>query len=85
MSKCKKQEILSNITLTTEAPQSMRIDQTDANNVYQGWSKVGSQESDEVWRIRLITTVGGLVSIKWANGNLNYENQWSTRGNITYI
>lgn len=74
--------IKSNITQIPN--QNTIIDQTDANNIYIGISKIGVATSAATWQIRKITTSSGIVSIKYASGTPAFDKTWDNRTSYSY-
>jgi len=62
-----------------------KVDETPSGKTYIGEAAIGSHDIDPVWRIKRINDQGNLTTIKWANGNGNFDNQWSQRITIEYI
>ena len=55
----------------------------DSNVQYVGKASIGASTSDAVWQIKKIDCTTGTV-ITWADGNDNYDNNWSNREAISY-
>ena len=53
---------------------------------YFGEAVPGSNTSDQVWRIRLISnnSSSGVVTVLWADGNNNFDNIWDNRKLYVY-
>jgi hypothetical protein len=62
---------------------TVRLDSASATVTYVGEAAAGSAEGDAVWRIKKIDESVGL-SIKWADGNTNFDNIWTNRASLTY-
>jgi hypothetical protein len=60
------------------------VDETDPTNIYVGKSATGALTSSAVWRIQLISIVGPLVVIKFANGSPEFNSIWDNRTFLTY-
>lgn len=58
-----------------------RKDGASASNLYFGYSvDANVADSDKVFAIRRVTSVGGVETVQWANGNqLSYSSNWSGR------
>jgi hypothetical protein len=56
------------------------------NPIYVGLANPGSLTSAPVWRILKIGYDGGgfTASVKWADGNLDFDKIWDNRGTYTY-
>jgi len=76
------QQVSGNVGTT---PVAKRYDQVDDTLAYLGDADVGSSESSSVWRIqRLEFTAGGSVTITFADGNDNFDNNWTNRASLSY-
>jgi hypothetical protein len=52
---------------------------------YKGEAAAGSLESASVWRIQRLTVQSdGDMEVLWADGNTQYDNQWSNRLSLSY-
>jgi hypothetical protein len=60
------------------------FDTTDGSVIYCGWAERGSLTSAAKWRIKRITISGSLISMSWADGNINFDNIWNNRASLTY-
>ncbi|HBF89378.1 MAG TPA: hypothetical protein DDX39_12120 [Bacteroidales bacterium] len=60
-------------------------DNTTANTVYKGFSNPGANQSEAVWAILKISNQKGLVSYKWADGDMHFDNIWNERTKLNYI
>lgn len=58
-------------------------DTSDPLNIYIGTAPTGSSDADAVWRIKRIGSVPYTI-IKWAEGNMAYDNIWNDRASLTY-
>lgn len=65
-------------------PRSLRVHEVNSLLTYLGIAIVAATESDAVWQIRKIETSGGVTSIKYADGNANYDNVWTDRESLSY-
>ena len=75
----------SNDSISTESfEQSTRIDDANATTTYFGFAPVGSSESSASWKIKRLTTSGSITKLEYADGNVNYDNNWSNRASLTY-
>ena len=68
-----------------KADESFRMDDDGAGTLYIGTAPAGSLESDPVWKIKKILTIGSITSILWASGTLGYSNSWEGRTGLTYL
>jgi hypothetical protein len=62
---------------------SVRIDQVNNTTTYVGEAGEGAVENTAVWRIKKIVCDDGL-SITYADGNTNFDNNWTNRASLTY-
>ena len=61
------------------ALMSVRIDD-DGTTMYVGYALPGSSDASAVWRIlKSVST-----SVKWADGNTNFDNIWNNHTSLTY-
>ncbi len=75
----------SNDSIATESyEQSTRIDEASSTVTYFGFAPVGSSESSSVWKIKRLSVSGSITKLEYADGNINYDNNWSNRASLTY-
>jgi len=70
---------------STDTTYSIRVDDASSTVTYVGEAQTGSSESSAVWRIKRLTTSGSVLSIEWADGNMQFDNVWSDRTTLSYI
>lgn len=64
---------------------ALRYDEVDDTTAYRGEAAPGSSESASVWRIQRITFgADGDVTRQWADGDAEFDNQWSQRTTLSY-
>ena len=63
---------------------AVNLDQADASTLYIGMAPIGSPESEPVWQIRRMATSGTVSSIKWADGDQQFDNVWNNRASLTF-
>lgn len=51
---------------------------------YFGFALVGSSESSSVWKIKRLTVSSNITKVEYADGNINYDNNWSNRASLSY-
>lgn len=52
---------------------------------YIGKAPAGTATNAAAWKIqRVTTTVGGDLTVEWADGNINYDNVWDNRAVLSY-
>ena len=76
-----KVEAINNKTMY----QPIAEDNTTANTVYKGFANPGANQSEAVWAILKISNQKGLVSYKWADGDMHFDNIWNERTKLNYI
>lgn len=75
----------SSDSISTESyEQSTRIDEASSSVSYFGFAQIGASESSSVWKIKRLTISGSITKIEYADGNINYDNNWSNRASLTY-
>lgn len=76
-----------NIKKESSAEITTRIDSKSTTKItYIGTATIGSDDSQPVWRIKIVDETDSVVSvIKWADGNSNYDNIWNNRLTLTYL
>lgn len=63
---------------------NINLDQADANTLYIGEAPIGTTTSEARWAIRRMSTSGTISTIKWADGNEDYDNVWDNRASLSY-
>jgi hypothetical protein len=66
-----------------EASLTFFLDDSASPVLYMGWALPGSLESEAKWRICKVDTSSG-VSMKYADGNINFDNIWENRVGLSY-
>ena len=62
-----------------------RMAYTSGDLIYLGIAQPGTASSEAKWRIREYSyTSGDVVSILFADGNLNFDNVWDDRASLSY-
>ncbi len=62
-----------------------RFAYTAGDLIYLGIAHPGTASSEAKWRIREYSYTGGdVVSILFADGNLNFDNVWDDRASLSY-
>lgn len=75
----------SNDSIATESvEQSTRVDEASSTVTYFGFAAVGSSESSSVWKIKRLSVSGSITKLEYADGNINYDNNWSNRASLSY-
>jgi hypothetical protein len=62
---------------------SVRIDQVSNTVTYVGEAGEAAVENSSVWRIKKIVCSDGL-SITYADGDTNFDNNWTNRASLNY-
>lgn len=57
---------------------------TDPGTFYIGIAVIGSATTDPVWQAQKIETSGDNVTITWADGNSNFDNQFNAPNTLSY-
>jgi len=70
------------IIIKDESPT--RIDEVSDTLYYLGYAEYGSDERDEVWKIRKIQQVSGVWEQKYAYGNQHFRYAWEQRDTYPY-
>jgi hypothetical protein len=81
------QEVLiQTINSELEVPYSIEVDFVGDTIIYKGWSNPGKLTTEPAWRIQKITFVGTDedVTIRWADGDGEFNNIWDNRLGLTY-
>ena len=71
------------LVISNEEPT--RIDEVSANLSYIGYAKLGSNESNPVWKIKKIEETGNVTSVTYADGNKLYNKIWADRASLNYL
>lgn len=61
----------------------MEYDSGDSNIIYIGEAANGTATSAASWKVTKLDTTS-LLAVKYADGNLNYDNVWDNRESLTY-
>lgn len=70
--------------LNPSVHSSLRVDDASSTITYVGEAPHSSNESDAVWRIKKLETVGTVLKVTWADGNSSFDNVWADRASLTY-
>ncbi len=72
-------------TIITLLRQADAIIEADAGNTYLGFCAPGTTGTDQAkWSISQISTTGDTTTIKWANGQRNYDLVLDDYATFTY-
>ena len=75
----------SNDSVASEAyDQAKMIDEASSSVTYFGFAAIGAGESSSVWKIKRMTLSGTITKVEYADGNNNYDNNWSNRTSLSY-
>lgn len=69
---------------TQNIPNYVLLDEVDANTLYIGESKPGTDTASALWRIRKLLTTGTVTSIQFADGDDLFDNIWADRTSLNY-
>lgn len=61
------------------------IDEVDANTTYFCYADPGTLSSEAKWRIGRMYKSGTVTTVKWADGNISFDNIADNRASLTYI
>ena len=77
-----KVEDIDELTLSSKL---LQVDEDSvANTTYIGYADAGSPTSLGVWAIKRIIQTGCNISVTWADGNKNFDNEWDDRLILIY-
>jgi hypothetical protein len=68
---------------TAEAVYALRLDEYSGTLTYVGEAVVGSVDDGYAWRIKQLDSTSGLV-VTWAEGDSNFDKQWTERLEYNY-
>jgi hypothetical protein len=71
-------------SLGEPVPYAYEYDSVGAGVAYTGWAAASTATSAASWRIKRTTITGDDVSVKWADGNTNFDNVWDNRASLAY-
>lgn len=60
------------------------VDEVSNTVTYVGYAEPGAATTDPVWQIKKILVSGTITSIKYANGEPTFSNEWDDRATLTY-
>ncbi len=63
----------------------IRIDESNPDVVYNGFSVAGANVTDAVWAIQKVTKDKNVTTYEWADGNELCDNVWDSRNELTYL
>ena len=75
---------LETIDKSTSSLYTVLLDEVDSNTCYVGYAEPGSALGSAIWRIKKIVVSGTVLSVKFADGNTNFDNVWDNRVSLTY-
>ncbi len=62
-----------------------RIDESNPNEIYNGYAAAGAAASAPVWAIQKVSRRGNVTLYSWADGNENFDNVWDDRLTLNYL
>ena len=68
-----------------EIPLQFLMDLSNGSSIYMGESKPGVLTSESLWRITKMDISGSTISIKFADGDDKFDNEWDERTSLTYL
>lgn len=75
--------VVSAMPVLSSGELTFLLDDSVSPVLYMGWAAPGSLESEAKWRICKADTSSG-VSMKYADGNTNFDNVWENRTELSY-
>lgn len=63
---------------------TLRVDDSDPQNIYIGEALVGTSESAPSWRIQRFAKVAGVYGLTYAGGVSSFSHAWVNRAGLTY-
>lgn len=72
-------------TIYQDIQYVVRIDEVSSTLYYVGYSFPGTSESDPVWTIIKIETIGTVTKQTCPNGSLESDFIWTNRTSYTYL
>jgi len=63
---------------------AIRLDE-QSGVMYVGEASLGASESAAVWRIKSVGTSGTITTVRWADGNAEFDNVWNNRAALSYV
>jgi len=69
---------------TRSKPMKSIIDEASASVTYVGEAAVGTSPSASLWRIKRLTQNSSVLTIEWADGDGNLNNNWDNRASLSY-
>jgi len=74
---------MSVVSTVSGEKKLIKIDE-DGTDTYIGFAQLGSSAGNTVWQILRISESGTEITIAYADGNSNYDNEWDERTTYTY-
>ena len=65
--------------------KTVKVDTVSASVTYVGVAAPGASAADAVWQIKKLSKTGTVLSVLWADGNVEYDNVWDNRTGLTYL
>lgn len=78
-----EQRYVDGAAATVSGALALKMDQADSSVLYVGEASIESLTSAPVWRIKKLTTVGGLTDLQWADKG-KFSQVWDDHLNLTY-
>lgn len=76
--------VVSAMPVLSSGELTFLLDDSASPVLYMGWAAPGSLASESKWRICKVDTTSG-VSMKYADGNTNFDNIWGSRTELSYV
>lgn len=72
------------VNIVNNKAHALLVDES-GSITYVGLAEIGSLEAAAVWQIKKIEIQGSVTSVKYADGDANFNNAWDDRISLTYL
>ena len=72
------------VTIAEDSQGGWIRQDSNAGTTYFGFTILGADENNAVWKIRREIVTGNITSVAYADGNLNFDNIWADRAALNY-
>ncbi len=76
--------VSGSISIAPEPKYIVEIDDAGGGVTYIGEAAPTSAHGDAAWRIQKLTETAGDMSLRWADGNEDFDNVWTNRAGLSY-
>jgi len=84
IAKAEHRESINAKAVVIDDVYSIAVDEFSETITYVGTAIAGSAYSNPVWQIKKIETSGTQTLIKFADGNVLFDNIWNNRTSLSY-